>query len=177
MAGAGCSETVLFTPQHMVPQCLPPTEHFSQCFPCCCCSATKLHLTLCNPINCSLPGFPVLHHLPEFAQLMSIESVIPSNHLSLCLLFLSSVFPSIRVFSNESVLHIRWPKYWSFSFSTSPSNEQSGLISLKTNWPFFFFFFFLRLTGLISLPSKGLSRVFSNTIDQKHQFFSTQLSL
>ena len=69
-------------------------------------------------------------------KLMSIESVMPSNHLILChpLLFLPSIFPSIRVFSNESVLHIRWPKYWSFSFSISPSNEYSGLISLRMDW-------------------------------------------
>ena len=99
-------------------------------------------------------------------KLMSIESVMPSNHLILCrpLLLRPSIFPSIRVYSNESVLHIRWPKYWSFSFSISPSNEYSGLISLG-------------LTGLISLQSKGLSRVFSNTTVQKHQFFSAQLSL
>ena len=97
---------------------------------------------------------------------MSIESVMSSNHLILChpLLLLSSIFPSIRVFSNESALHIRWPKYWSFNFSVSPSNGYSGLISLG-------------LTGLISLLSKGLSRVFYNTTVQKHQFFSTQLSL
>ena len=69
-------------------------------------------------------------------KLMSIESVMPSNHLILChpLLFLPSIFPSIRVFSNESVLHIRWPKYWSFSFSISPSSEYSGLISFRTDW-------------------------------------------
>ena len=97
-------------------------------------------------------------------RLMSIESVVPSNHLILCcpLLLLPSIFPSIRVFSNESALCIRWPKCWSFSIS--PSNEYSGLISF-------------RLTGLTSLQSKGLSRVFSNTTVQKHQFFSTQLSL
>ena len=77
-----------------------------------------------------MPGLPVHHQLPE-----SIESVIPSNHLILCLLLLPpSIFPSIRVFSNESVLHIRWPKYWSFSFSISPSNEHPGLISFRMNW-------------------------------------------
>ena len=95
-------------------------------------------------------------------KLMSIESVMPSNHLILCcsLLLLPSIFPSIRVFSNESVLCIRWPKYWSFSFSISLSNEYSGLISFR-----------------ISLQSKGLSRVFCNTTVQKHQFFCAQLSL
>ena len=93
---------------------------------------------------------------------MSVVSVMPSNHLVLCrpLLLLPSIFPSIRVFSNESVIHIRWPKYWSFSFNISPSNEHPGLISFR-----------------ISLQSKGRSRVFSNTTVQKHQFFSAKLSL
>ena len=88
--------------------------------------------------------------------LMSIELVRSSNHLILChaFLLLPSIFPSIRVFSIESVPHIRWPKKWSFSFSISPSNEHSRLISF-------------RMTGLISLQSKGLSRVFSNTTAQK----------
>ena len=67
-------------------------------------------------------------------KLMSIESVMPSNHLILCRLLLPSVFPSIRVFPNETVLHIRWPNYWSFSFSISPSNDYLGLISFRTNW-------------------------------------------
>ena len=99
-------------------------------------------------------------------RLMSIESVMPSNHLILChpLLLLPSVFPRFRVFSNESVLHIRWPKYWSFSFSISPSNKYSGLISFRIDW-------------LDLLAVQGLSRVFSNTTVQKHQFFSTQPSL
>ena len=102
----------------------------------CCYSVAQSCQTLCNPMACSTPGFPVLHHLPEVAQLMSIELVIPSNHLVLCLphLLLPSVFPSIRVFSNELALCIRWPKYWSFSFSISPSNEYSGLISFRIDW-------------------------------------------
>ena len=97
-------------------------------------------------------------------KLMSIKSVMPSNHLILChpLLLLASIFPSIRVFSDGSVLHIRWPNYLSFSFSISPSNEYSGLVSF-------------RIPGWIALPSKGLSRVFSNTAVQKHQFFGAQL--
>ena len=76
------------------------------------------------------------HQLPEFTQLMSMALVMPSNHLILChpLLLLPSIFPSMRVFSNESVLHIRWPKYWSFSFSISPSNEHPGLISFRMDW-------------------------------------------
>ena len=92
-------------------------------------------LTLCDPMDGSMPGFPVHHQLPEFTQLMSIESVMPSNHLILCRpLLLPSIFPSIRVFSNESALCIRWPKYWSFSFNISPSNEHSGLISFRMDW-------------------------------------------
>ena len=88
--------------------------------------------TLCDPMDCSTPGFPLHHQLLELTKkLMSIESVMPSNHLILCypLLLLPSVLPSIRVFSNESVLHIRWPKYWSFSIS--PFNEHSGLLSFR----------------------------------------------
>ena len=101
-----------------------------------CCSVAKLCLTLCDPRDCSTPGFPVLHCLSEFAPTQSTESVMPSNHLILCcpLLFPPSIFPTIRVFSNESVLCIRWPKYWSFSFSTSPSNEHSGMISFRMDW-------------------------------------------
>ena len=97
---------------------------------------------------------------------MSIASVMPSNHLILCrpLLLLPSIFPRIKVFSNKSVLHIRWPKYWSFSFNISPSNEYSGLIPL--GW-----------TGWISLPAKGLSGVFSSATVQTHQFLGTQLSV
>ena len=100
------------------------------------------------------------------SKLMSIKLVMSSNHLILChpLLLLPSIFLSIRVFSNESVLRIRWPKYWSFSFSISPSNEYSGSFPLG-------------LTGWISFQFKGLSRVFSNTTVQKHHFFGTQLSL
>ena len=99
-------------------------------------------------------------------KLMSTESVMLSNYLILCrlLCILPSIFPCIRVFSSESALCIRWPKYWKFSFSISPSNELQG-------W------FPLGLTDLISLLSKGLSRVFSSTTVQKHQFFSTQLPL
>ena len=87
-------------------------------------------------MDCSTPGFPVLHYLPELLKLMSIGSVMPSNHLILCrhLLLPPSIFRSIRVFSNESVLHIRWPKYWSFSFTISPSNEHTGLISFRIDW-------------------------------------------
>ena len=87
-------------------------------------------------MDCSTPGFPVHHHSQSLLKLLSIESVMPSNHLILSrpLLLLPSIFPSTRVFSNESALHIRWPKYWSFSFSISPSNEYSGLISFRMDW-------------------------------------------
>ena len=100
---------------------------------CFCCSVTESCLTLCDPMDCSTPGLSVPHCLLEFSKFMSIELVMPSNHLILChpLLLLPSIFPSIRVFSNESVLLIRWPKYWSFSFSISPSNDYSGLISFR----------------------------------------------
>ena len=87
-------------------------------------------------MGCSTPGLSVHHKLPKFTQHMSIESVMPSTHLILCcpLLLLLSIFPSIRVFSNESALHIRWPKSWSFNFSISPSNEQPGLVSFRMDW-------------------------------------------
>ena len=93
--------------------------------------------TLCDPMDRSMAGFPVHHQLSRsLLKLMSIESVMPSNCLILChpLLLLPSVFPRIRVFSNESALRIRWPKYWSFSFNISPFNEHSGLISFRMDW-------------------------------------------
>ena len=98
-------------------------------------------------------------------KLMSTESVMPLNHLILCCPFLPlpSIFPGIRVFSTELAFHIRWPKYWSFSFSISPSNEYSGLISFRIDW-------------FDLLAVQGLSTVFSNTTVQKHQFFSAQPS-
>ena len=110
----------------------------------------------------STPGFPVIHHLLDLLKIMSTESVMPFNHLILCrpLLLLPSMFPSIRVFSNELALCIRWPKYWSFSIS--PSNEYSGLISLKIEW-----FDLLAVQGTL----KSLLTI------QKHQFFGAQPSL
>ena len=98
-----------------------------------CSSVAQSCLTLCHPMDCSAPGFPVHRQLPELLKPMSIESVMPSNHVILCrpLLLPPSIFPSIRVFSNEPALPIRWPKYWSFSFSISPSHEHSGLISFR----------------------------------------------
>ena len=115
---------------------------------------------------CSTPGFPVCRHLPEFARVhvhRICDAIQPSHFFCCPLLLLPSIFPSIKVFSIESAIPIRWPKYWSFSFSISPSNEYSGLI-------------YLRLIGLISLLAKGLSRVFSGTKFGKHQFFMVQLS-
>ena len=118
-----------------------------------------------TPWTAARRAFLSVTNSQSLLKLMSIESVMPSNHLILCrpLLLLPSIFPSIRVFSNESVLCIRWPKYWSFSFGISPSNEYSGLISFRMDW-----FDFLAV---------GLSRVFSNTTVQKLQFFGTQLPL
>ena len=118
-----------------------------------------------------MPGLLVHHQLPELLKLMSTESVMPSNHLTLChhLLLLPSTFPSIRVFSNESVRCIRWPKSWSFSFSINSSNEYSGLISFRMDW-------------LNLLAVQGLLRVFSNNTVQKASilwcstFFIVQLS-
>ena len=103
---------------------------------CSCCSVTKLCLTFCNPIDCSMPGFLSLTISRNWLKLISIESMIPSNHLILCysLLLLLSIFPSIRVFSNELALCTGWPEYWSFTLSISPSNEYSGLISFRIDW-------------------------------------------
>ena len=109
----------------------PPAYHFVQFS-----SVAHSCPTLCDPMDCSMPGFPVHHNSWSLLKLMSIDSVMPSNHLILyhSLFLPPSIFPSIRIFSNESVLHIRWPKYWSFSFSISPSKEYSGLISFRMDW-------------------------------------------
>ena len=129
-------------------------------------SVSQSCLTLCDPMDCSMPGFPVHHQLLELAQthVHRVSDAIQPSHPR------SSPSPPAfnlsqnRVFSNESALCIRWPTYWSFSFNNSPSNEYLGLISFI-------------IAGLISLQSKGFSRVFSNTTVQKHQFFGTQTSL
>ena len=106
----------------------------SFCVCVCCCIVTRSCPSLCDPMDYSMPGFSTISQ--SLLQFMSIESVMPSNHLILrCwLLLLPSVFPSFRAFSNESALHIRWPKYWSFSFSISPSDEYLGLISFRIHW-------------------------------------------
>ena len=117
------------------------------------CSVAKSCQTVCAPMDCNIPGSPSFTMSQSLLKLMSDELVMPFSHLILChsLLLLLSVFSSIRVLSNESALCMWWPKYWSFSFNISPSNEYSGLISLG-------------LTGLTSLQSKRLSRVFSSII-------------
>ena len=99
-------------------------------------SVAQLCPTLCDPMNRGTPGLPVHHRLPDSLKLMSIEFVMPSSHLILChpLLLLPPIPPSIRVFPNESTLHMRWPKYWSFSFSISPSKKIPGLISFRMDW-------------------------------------------
>ena len=129
-------------------------------------SVAQSYPILCNPMDHSTPASQSVTNSWSLLKLMSIESVMPSNHLIFChpLLLPPSICPSIRVFSDESVLRIRWPKYWNFSFRICPANEYSGLISFRMDW-------------WISLLSKGLSRVFSSTTIQKHQFFSAQLSL
>ena len=122
--------------------------------------------TFCDPMNCSMPGLPVHHQLPESTQthVHCVSDAIQPSHPLSPLLLRPSIFPSIRVFSNESALCIRWPKYWvSASTWIPPMNTQDWS---PLGW-----------TGWISLQSKGLSRVFSNTTVQKHQFFSAQLSL
>ena len=126
---------------------------------------TQSCLTLCDPMNCSMPASLSTTNSQSLLKLTSIESVMPSSHLILCrpLLLLPPIPSSIRVFSNESTLLMRWPKYWSFSFSIIPSKEHPGLISFG-------------MTGWISSQSKGLSRVLSSTTVQKHQFFGAQLS-
>ena len=121
-------------------------------------------------MDCSVPGFPVHHQLPSLLKLMSIESVMPSTHLILYhLLLLPSIFPSIRVWSNESVLHIKWPKYWSFSFNISPSNEYLGLISFRIDW-----FDLLEVQGTL----KSLLQHYSSkaSILQHSAFFMVQVS-
>ena len=132
---------------------------------CCCCSVPKSCLTLCNPMDCSMPDLPDHHQLLGFTQIHAhwvSDAIQPSHPLS------SpspppSIFPSIRVFSNESTLRIRWPKYWSFSFNISPSNEYSELISFRMDW-------------LDLLVVQGTLKSLLQTILQKHQFFGASPS-
>ena len=128
-------------------------------------SVTQSCPTLCNPMNRSTPGLPVQHQLPELTQthIHQVHDAIQPFHPLSSPFHPAAISPSIRVFSNESTLRMRWPKYWSFSFSIIPSKEIQGWS--PSEW-----------TGWISLQSKGLSRVFSNTSVQKHQFFGAQPS-
>ena len=142
--------------------------HFVSVFlpSCCCCSVAKSGPTLCNPMGCSMPGFPVLHYLLDFAQIHvhwvgdAIQPPRPLTPPSP----LPSILPSIRFFSSESSLHIRWPKYWSFSASISPSNEYSGLISFRIDW-----------FDLLASPRD--SEESSSTTIWKHQFFGASPTL
>ena len=135
--------------------------------------------TLCDPMNLSTPGLLSITNSQSLHKLMSIESVMPSNHLILCrpLLLLPSIFPSISVFSNESTLCIRWPKHWSFSFSIiSPSNEHPGLISFRMDW-----LDFLAVQGTLksllqhhsskSINSSALSFLYSPTLTSIHDYW------
>ena len=121
---------------------------------------------LCDPMNRSTPGLPVHHQLPEFTQthVHPVSDAIQPSHPLSSPSPPALIPPSIRVFSNESTIRMRWPKYWSFNFSIIPSKEHPGLISYRMDW-------------LDLLAVQGLSRVFSNTTVQKNQFFVTQLSL
>ena len=136
-----------------------------------CCSVAQSCPTLCDPMDCSMPGFPVPHCPLILLKLMSIELIMLSNHLILCcpLLFLPSIFLSIRIFSSKSDFCIRWSKYWSFSFSLSPSNEYSGLISFRIDW------FDLEVQGTLkSLLQYHNSKA---SVLQHSAFFMVQLSL
>ena len=140
-------------------------------------SVTQSCLTLCNPMDCSTPGLPVHHQLPEFIQThvhWVSDAIQPSHPLS-SPSFLPSIFPSIRVFSNESALRSRWPKYWSFSFSISPSNEYSGLISSRMDW-----LDLLAVQGtqefsptpqLKNINSSVLSFLYSSTLKSIHDYW------
>ena len=129
-------------------------------------SVTQLCPTLCDPMDCSMPGFPVNHQLQSLLKLMSVESVMPSNHLILYipLILLPSIFLSIMVFTNQLALCIRCPKYWSFSFSIIPSNKYSGVISFRIDW-----FDFFAVQGTL----KSLLQHHSS----KSSFYSVQTSL
>ena len=128
----------------------------------CCCSVSQSYLTLCDPRDCSMPGSLVLDHLPEFDQtcVCWFGDVIQPFRPLYPLLLLLSVFPSIRIFSNRLALHIRWPKYWSFSYSISPSNEYLALISFRTDW----------------LDLLSVQGALKSTTIQKHSFIGVQPS-
>ena len=129
-------------------------------------SVTQSCPSLCNPMNHSTPGLPVHHQLPEFTQthVHQVRDAIQPSHPRSSPSLPVPIPPSLRVFSNESTLPMRWPKYWNFSFSISPSNENPGLISFRMDW------FYL-------LAVQGTLKSLLHTTDQKYQFFGTQLSL
>ena len=133
-------------------------------------SSVQLHLTLCDPIDCSTPVLPVHHQLLELTEthVHWVDDGIQTSHPHLPLLHPSSIFPSIRVFSNESVLHIRWPKYWNFSFNISPFNKHSGLISFRMDW-------FDLLAGQGTLKSLLQHHSSEASILQHSAFFTVQL--
>ena len=128
-------------------------------------SVPQSYPTVCDPMNCSTPGRLSITNSQSSPKLMSMELVMPSNHLILCrpLVLPPSIFPSVRVFSNESALHIRWPKRWSFSFNISPSNEHSELISFRMDW-------------LDLLAVQGTLKSLLQRHSSKHQFLGTQPS-
>ena len=135
----------------------------------CCCSVAQSCPTLCDPMACSMPGLPDLHHIPEFTQthVHRVGDAIQPSHPLSSPYPPAPIPPSIRVFSNGSALCIRWPKYWSFSFNITPSNEHPGLTSFRMDW-----------LDLLAVQGTLLSkRVFSNTTLQRHQPFGAQLSL
>ena len=147
----------------------PKAKHKTHCpisHYCCCCSASLSCLTLCNPMDCSMPSLFVLHHFPELPKFVFTALVMPFNFLILCcpLPLLASIFPGIRYFSSESAVRIRWLKYWTFSFNICPSNDYSGLISFRIDW-------------FDLLTTQGISGVFSITRIWRDQFFGTLLSL
>ena len=138
-------------------------------FKICCCSVAKLYPTLCDHMNCSMPSFPVLHYLPEFAQthVHWVGYAIQPSHPLSSPSPPSLNLPSIRVFSNKSALCFRWPKYWSFSFTTSPSNEYSGLISFRMDY-----FGLLAVQGTL----KSLLQHHSSKASRRSVFFIVRLS-
>ena len=133
-------------------------------------SVAQSCLTLCDPMNCSTPASPFITNSQSSPKLTSIESVMPSSHLILCrpLLLLPPIPPSIRVFSNESTLHMRWPKYWNFSFSIIPSRETPGLISFRMDW--------LNLLAVQGTLKSLLQHYSSKASIRRCSFFTVQLS-
>ena len=133
-------------------------------------SAAQSCPTLCDPMNCSMPGLPIHHQLPEFTETHVYQSVMPSSHLILCrpLFLLPPIIPSTKVFSSESTLHMRWPKYWSFRFSIIPSKETPGLISFRMDW-----LDLLAVQGTLN----SLQHHSSKASDLRHSaFFTVQIS-